>query len=582
MLNTKKLLYVLPDLAYLAELLPGKKPNSFSIQSFKQINGDLVDGNKLLTDSLTKLGGKLDKDNYLVVLPDQIFTNTIVNIEADSESEVKEQIQEEVLADLNINSESHLIETFVLTEFKGTYKVQLSAVQKSMLAPLKAAMAKSKAKIKKIFPLSWTVKSLISLEPSISVLQLGSNLFLAKHYIGVDQPVIAGLDQTDKIVETVKTLKGSEPSIQTLYLLSNDLVEEELKENLSEVLPIQQLADTKDDESKIPPYVQKAITAGIKTISIEDFDIPQFDLSLVDASEIDVKSAKSQTKKKEQKKEEDEDEDLPKPSTKPTSEKTKKKKTKEKSEELEKEEVELVEEEETVSMETTAQTKPKEPETTDEDGAGDEEVDLQQFAQPKTAVPEEDKEKEKEQKKEEEPEKQKPKKKQKNKIIKNNDGLGNFLKMFFVGLASFAVTVAIGVGIGFGVLKLSNQGPDPVEGPVEEPTVVVSSTPAASPSPTPEPELDKEELSIKVVNATTQPGYAGQVSQDLEDAGYGEVVASNARGEYEEEFFALMEEENTTLINALSEDAGFDLIYSEEVEVEDPKQEYDAVIVLGQ
>lgn len=575
MLNTKKILYVLPDLAYIAELLPSKKPNSFDIHNFKQINGDLISGNKLLVNNIVKLGKKLDKDDYLVVLPDQIFTNTIVNIEADSEAEVKEQIKEKILDDLKIDADSHLIETFVLTEFKGTYKVQLSAVDKSMIAPLKAGLAESKANISKVYPLSWTMKSLISLEPSISVLQLGSNLFLAKHYIGVDQPVIAELDQTDKIVETVKTLKGSEPSIQTLYLLSNDLVEQELKENLSEILPIQQIADSEDDEDKIPPYVKRAITAGMKTISIDDFEIPQFDLT-----KIKTEGVKFEIDEPEELEEEKKEKDLPKPSTEPTQAaepalvqaqaKTETKVDKIKEVESKAEEVEEMEEIDGEEDEF-------------EEGGKSEEVDLKQFAQLEASVVDVEVEPEQTDRKERKIKpKSKPEKKKEKKVIKNNDGLGSFLKMFLVGLASFAVTVAIGVGIGLGVLQLSKQDPSQVDSPIAEQSEEVTPSPEPSPSPTQAPEIAKEELSVKVVNATTKAGYAGEVSQDLEDEGYGEVVASNAQGEYEEGFYILMKEEDQNLINVLSEDTGFELEFLAEIEPEDPNENYDLVIVLAQ
>ena len=48
MLNTQKLLYILPDLAYLAELLPGKKEHTFQVHSFKQYNGELIRDGKFI------------------------------------------------------------------------------------------------------------------------------------------------------------------------------------------------------------------------------------------------------------------------------------------------------------------------------------------------------------------------------------------------------------------------------------------------------------------------------------------------------------------------------------------------------
>ncbi len=585
MLNTNKLLYILSDLAYVVELLPGKKPHDFSIQNFRQINGEFIDGNKLLTDNIKKLIGKIEEGEYNLVLPDILFTNTILNIDAEAESEVKEYLQEKVLPDLHADEESHQIESSILTTYKGSSKVQLSSIQRSMLAPIGNAVDGSDVKINHIYPLTWTIKSLISLEPSISVIQLGSYLYMAKHYIGVDQPTMNELDNPSRIVETVKTLKGAEPSIQTLYLLSNELVEEELKENLSDILPIQQLASHDEEESKMPSYVGKAIVAGMKTISIEDFDVPQFEVEVGEelSEEID--------------KEEENGQDLPAPS-KPSKPKKKEKKEKVKAEvetlETEEDEDKAEEEVEQEKMETQAEEKPtadeeeseqKDDENEDsvetavpfqKDGEADEdeenviededeeEVDLEQFVD------------------EERQQEMKAKKKQrKKKIVKNKDGVGSFLKIFFIGLASFAVTVVIGVGIGLGVLKVSQSDPGQIETPVVDQETEISPTAEPSPTPTPTPVIAREDLSIKVVNATTKSGYAGDISDQLDEAGYGQTVAANASGDYEEGFYLLMEEENQALVNLVGEDLELEVDYFDQIKVEDPKGEYDAVLVLA-
>ena len=57
------------------------------------------------------------------------------------------------------------------------------------------------------------------------------------HYIGVDQCTSQTTAEVSAIAETIKTLKGAEPRIQTVYLLTNELVEQELKEELSDTLP---------------------------------------------------------------------------------------------------------------------------------------------------------------------------------------------------------------------------------------------------------------------------------------------------------------------------------------------------------
>lgn len=278
MLNTQKLLYVLPDLAYIAELLPDKKPYSFAIQSFKQINGEFLNETEFIPENIVKLINKLDEgEEYFLILPDFLFTNTIVSVKETSETKIKEKLTSETLPGLNLKEDTHLTETVVLNELKGTTRVQISAIEKSVLSVFKVAVAEKEIKIAGIAPLSWAVKSLVSLEPSISVLQLGTNLYTAQHYIGVDQTTTAGIDQPDNIIETIKTLKGAEPSIQTVYVCTNAIVEEKLKDSLSKILPIQQMA-TKDPNEKIPSYVSQIIIASMRTMSIPDYSVPTFKL----------------------------------------------------------------------------------------------------------------------------------------------------------------------------------------------------------------------------------------------------------------------------------------------------------------
>lgn len=274
---TQKLLYILPDVAYVAELLPTKKPNTFAIHSFRQINGEFLSDDDFISGNVVKLFKKLEKSDYHLVLPDFLFTNTIVNVAETSDSKIKTYINDTLLPQLEIDKQSYELETFVLTEFKGVAKVQLSAIEKSLLSPIRVAAEENQVKISAASPLSWTIKSVISLEPSISVLQIGSQLYAAQHYIGVDQATIAPVSEADAVAETIKTLKGAEPSIQTVYLLTNEKVEQELKDLLSDKIPLQQLTSANDENAKMPSYVKQIIESGMRTISISDYPVPKFD-----------------------------------------------------------------------------------------------------------------------------------------------------------------------------------------------------------------------------------------------------------------------------------------------------------------
>jgi len=637
MLNTQKLLYILPDVAYVTELLPAKKPNTFSIQSFRQINGEFMDDEVFISQNIQKLFSKLEEGEYHLVLPDFLFTNTILNVTETTDSKVKEYINEKLLPKLDLNTETHELQTFVLTEFKGVSKVQLSAVEKSLLAPLRVASNQNKVEISGLSPLSWTIKSEVSLEPSISVLQIGAQLYAALQYIGVDQATITPVSETDAVAETIKTLQGAEPNIQTVYLLTNAKVEEELKELVSKTLPLQQLTSSKDDDAKMPSYVKQIIESGMRTLSIEDYPVPKFSLGKATKDEVqefsvaavedidddedllaDVDDDKKDEKTEEKIETESETEpELPAPFMpsiptieagattsaidEPDSNETEEEENmpKDKASEDKKsvvepieafETVEAAEDEpikfkpvETTETDETEKSKPevkaeavestKTEETPETTETKDEDIDLSQFAShsPAAMTSELDKPEIK-------PDEAIVTKKKE--VIKNSSGIGNMLKMVFITLAVFAITVAVGVGAGLTLISMNSKDKDT---PTPTPVAEIQSTPepttdaSASPSATIKP----EEINVLIVNATTKAGYAGTFKASLDEAGYGQVRAANARGEYDEGTYILMPEENSDLITQLAKDAKLELDFAEGYLTEDPSKQYDAVIVLA-
>ncbi len=666
MLDTQKLLYILPNLAYLAEFLPGKKPHNFSIQSFKQFNGKLIKDGQLIPENIVKLAArvedKLEEGEIEIVLADEMFTNTIIDLEKENEAQVKEHLTEEVIPSLHISPDSHLIETFILSEYKGSFKVQLSTVQHSILAPLKYAFESKKVVFNKIYPLSWTIKSIISLEPSVSLLQLGENLFMAKHYIGVDQPMVDSIKNIDRFVEAIKTLKGVEPSLQTAYLLSNEAVEDELKEKLDDILPIQQLVQ-KENGDELPNYVAEAMTIAMRTISIDEFEIPEFNREKIKVSaEIKDQFKKAAVEIDAAKKVPEEKNgaagQLPKPGEKSAAMSDDEKNaadTERADVEIEPEssidlddaavaektggqaqetndKKEEPEPETAISTQEEKQSKKNEAERATQADSGTEEKSAdkagkrvyqpaaqaapaaasastavikdsaQEAAESKEVDQSDQKKKEEDgdmfavdlskftskRKEKKLSAKQNLKSKEQptmKRTIKNDDGTSGLLKMILVGFGAFALTVAVGIGVGYGVLKLSQ--PDTIRTPVtgdQETTTEVEEpeTIEEEPSPTPEPEIDRSEYSIRVVNATTQAGYAGEISTELLDLGYGEVEAKNAVDTYEPGFYLLMAERDDLLLETMAEDLEQELVFSEEIRTEDPTEEFDAVLVLGE
>jgi hypothetical protein len=591
--KAQKLLYVLPDLAFSVELVPTKKPNTFSISDFHQVNGELIKDEQFVKANLAKLAEKIQPDDYQVVLPDFLFTNTIVNIEESSEAKVKEVLKKKTLPELGLNTKDYYLETFVLTKHKGIYKVQLSALEKSLVEPLKSSLSKSNLNITNIMPLSWTVKSVVSLEPSITVLQIGDFVYLAEQYIGMDQCNSAAVAEVDDLVETIKTLKGSESSIQTIYLLTSETVEKKLKAGIKDLLPMQQLAAEQEGEQEMPGYVKQITEAGAKTMSIPDYLMPKFSVG---------KPSVASKKKEEEAAEvptpvvidadEKPAEDLPKP-TEPEKEGSESKvEGEEKPAEESKKDVMFGEDEpekEGSESKVEGEEKPVEEasEVKTENKEEYKEVDLSQFAEggddkeddKKTGLQEDKKvEESSEVKAEMKTEEKVEVKTEEKEVIKDKAGVNGMLKMFFIGLVSFFVTVGIGLALGLGYLKLSSN-----KQAEEAPTVEVVEEVEVTPTPAPEPvEINKEELSVLIVNATKIAGHASETAGLLDEAGYGSSKASNANGEYEAGVYLLLAEENQDLLKAVSEDTALDLVFSDDVKTEDPDGDYDLVIVLAE
>ena len=700
MLNSSKLIYILADLAYIVELLPAKKNGGYAISSFRQVNGGFFENDDLNQENIGKLFTKLTNDSpYTVILPDSIFTDTILTVDNNEKQSAEQFVRDKVLANLSITDKSHQIKITELDKNKNKTRVQLTAIENSHLSIIAQAAQKNSVEVERILPLSWTVKSLIVLEPSLGMIQMGNNLYLSLHYVGVDQTIQRSIESIEDLFESIKTLKGAQPGIQSIYLLTNTSIEDKIQEKISESLPIKQLAKKKkgDDDSAMPSYVQAAIEAIVLVLKDKNNKIPVFtlenqELKIVEKQGIVNKEQKNNliknTNKEINKEENMTDTKLPKPSTAKNTKKAhsskkadkKDKKVKKTATEDKKEEKnsdpkttivtiddlmkrlpaqktddkvvgdEKVEEKSTVAAvaaDKSAATDTKSEETTDAESVSEstandkatsgeveiedvpvsspsavdtestsldaksaedkkteeitsldestskdvdkddkaekadsniedvkeaESIDLKQFAGDT-----DDSESEGTKKSELSEDKEKSMKKD---VIKNKDGLSGFVKTILVGLVVCAITVAVGVGIGF--LVVSKQGGQDVESPIVEPPADTEVAPTATPTPEPVAEIDKSELSVLVVNATTTAGYAGKFKTMLENAEYGEITAGNSKGDYEEGFYILMAEENQDLIDAVAEDTELTLEYSDQYSVEDVDGKYDFVLVLSE
>lgn len=624
-----KLLYILPDLAYVAELLPTKKSFTYAIHNFRQINGEFLDDNEFIEANIAKLLDRLDVEEYIVVLPDYLFTDTIVNVRADSEAKVREYLKAQLLPGLEITTTTHQIETFILTEFKGSYKVQLSALERSLLAPLSRAMTQRGLTVQSIVSLSWSAKSIISLEPSVSVLQMGEKLYVAQHYIGIDQTSFTPVLESTNVVDAIKTLKGAEPSIQTVYVLANEVIAADLKESLHDLVPVQQLAIFNETDAKMPSYIKQVIESSMRTLNAPDYVVPKFGLEKVSPAQIHVEEqgsdddaietiesissvsslSNSNTNRLDSFESQSIDklpDALPKPSgqksvvldaepaaadlhveeigepTRPvmnrlpqTSAASSKLLNDETAaEELEKlfgvtEEAALVEE--PAAKKIVAESAADEPKL----GAGNESHTTSEII---------DSVKSKKR------ELDANKKSQPKQIIKNQADDKNMVKLIFIGLASFFVTIGLGIGLGLGIMMVSNKKP------ASQPTVIEPAVPSIAPiattSATPTASASTKVASksasttqttkILVVNATKVAGYAGKIATKLQSAGYVGVKTGNAAGTYQPGIYILQRQTDESVLNAITKASGLSVKAASGIDTEDPKKLYDAVVVLAE
>ncbi len=280
MLKNCKLLYVLPEMAFTASVGEAPGQSTFFVQSFHQINGEFMKDENFLFENLKKLFERVEEDAYTLVLPDFLFTDTIVNVPETDDVKIAQHLRDQLLPRIEVSTFSHETRTSVLLQRKTNAKVQLSAFEKELAATIKLAMGSRQIAIDEVVPLSWTLKAAVSLEPSITIAQLGERLYLAEHYIGINQTINAPLTDLEIVAETVKTLKGADANLQTAYLLTSVLVEEKLKSLLTKTLPVQQLTQPSEEEAKIPSYVKQIIEVSAQTLSLSEFVVPRFNLNL--------------------------------------------------------------------------------------------------------------------------------------------------------------------------------------------------------------------------------------------------------------------------------------------------------------
>ncbi len=635
MLNASKILLILPDVAFAAELLPGKQPNTFSIQTCSQYLSPFIEGTKFNTEKLVKLFQKLEKDEpYALVLPDGLFFNKIVSVSKESDSAIKEELKGTILPSLNLDSETYELITTVLNQHKGETRIQISAQAKTVLGPVRAVAEKTGISIQSITPISFALKSIISLEPSASAVQLGGSLYIAQHYIGISDCQQVPIADVPKAVEIIKQFKKNEPSTMTVYALTNPLIGSQLKEGLKQIVPLQQMSEVAEG-SKLPGAVTTTIESIARSLAITDFPIPLFSLGKATREELDALIIPETT-------DADADEMDESESTVEPAESEKADVAPDEADKPEKpadepaasapadifdEDKDSTSTEENVAeriaelqdaVEVSDLPKPSSvggaaavaaAATVVADGPAIKLDALSELKNTATPKPElivgqvkdlEDDMVDKVgvfgSKAESTLDLRALTKAQSSpstdtvKPVQNKDGGKNMTKMILTTLGVFVVTLAVGVGIGF---FLINQGKN-VE--TETPEVTVEATPA----PTPEIPVasesaeatssatltaaEKAAVNVLVVNATSKGGYAGTIRTRVVNGGFTKVTAGNAQGEYTKTGnFVFMKEGSTALRTALESATQLELTEDADLAAaEDAAGTYDVVLVLNE
>ena len=136
-----------------------------------------------------------------------------------------------------------------------------------------------------------------------------------------------------------------------------------------------------------------------------------------------------------------------------------------------------------------------------------------------------------------------------------------------------ALVVAVIAGVALYLLGGSTTSPVVEEETTEEPT----------PTATPTPELDREDLSLQVLNGSGEPGLAGDVASALEDLGYQEGIDTDNAESYDyDETVIQLKEEFADYFDTLKKDLENEgYVVADDYEELDEDSDYDGVVIVG-
>ena len=142
------------------------------------------------------------------------------------------------------------------------------------------------------------------------------------------------------------------------------------------------------------------------------------------------------------------------------------------------------------------------------------------------------------------------------------------------------VLVVVGIIIGGIVFYRRSSGTGSGETSETTPTPV-EQTVTQAPEPSPAVELDKTELTIKILNGTGIPGAANGMAEVLEAAGYEGIKTGNADNYDYQESIIQIKESKSAYLSLLTEDLTTDYTLAQESETLAEEEDFDVMIILG-
>lgn len=634
------ILYIASEPSFFG-VLSGDSKNP-TLRDVTRIDFPLIEKGQFQPENLAHALKSLEQTSLYVVVSDEIFFHHISDYAISAQKDIENEIKETVATVFSDKKEPLHIVTVDLAKTSKMQTVQITALTKSNLATLTEAAKEAGVEILSILPASFVVKAFVSVDPSLFVLVTSNSFLLTSHYIGVDFALNIGKDNVKELISTVRTLKKERPHIQHVYLCGDPDVILPLHEELTEVLPVQDVEVKEIDTEHDTPFFLRAFILGVKEVIENDFPLPHFSTDQIHHSvanaikaeiEDPIKTLKNEMEKDNtptHEEEADKEEDI---KTIEKEEKQPEENLTEKEEEIETKEPAVIEkvmkEEEpptlaieppvkvlpviaattvtptlvlptpthtpSINISATAETvkpissitppiiirvEPPKTVTTPKVTLPDTTVIQSQTA---SSV-----------KTEAQTEKiitvASPAQEIKTETVvertvsmpAKKKEKSNIFKYLMLTIGVAVLISLVGGGIVISQQALSDKKNPPLQTPISE----VSPTPVEEVTPTPEPTavpVDLKKLSFGVFNATSIAGRAGKIATDVKKAGATKVDAGNAKDKYDAGNFIMFAKPEFQDAKATLEKAtGLTLEEKPMSDKENPNSKYDVIIIINE